>query len=257
MILALDFDGVLHPVTTTTEPKFCRLDLLERWLRERPTVDVVISSSWREVHSLDFMQSFFADDLQPRVIGATPLAHRLLGPSWFGSDAERAVAIGERQYEIEQWNAESDAPARPWAALDDDPSLFRPDCQTLVLCASEVGLTEAELEQLDAKFGFGQISSLDPPRMLTTLQAAVALNVSRAHVLQLATGNAFKGAQFTKGRHLRIPAAEVERVCKSMKSGMRKAIDAIARITADAASRELEEAKRAATRQWVPRNNRQ
>ena len=150
MILALDFDGVMHPVNSTREPKFCRLNLLEQWLRKRPVVDVIVSSSWRVVHPLDLLQSFFAEDLQARVIGVTPLAHRLLGPSWSRPDAERAVAIGERQFEIEQWIADSGLPARPWVALDDDPPLFRPDCQRLVLCASEVGLTEAHLEQLDA-----------------------------------------------------------------------------------------------------------
>jgi len=150
MILALDFDGVMHPVNSTTEPKFCRLDLLEQWLRKRTVVDVLISSSWRELHAPDLMQSFFADDLQARVIGVAPLAHRLLGPSWSRSNSERAVAVGERQYEIEQWIADSGTPARPWAALDDDTSLFRRDCQRLVLCASDVGLTEAQLDLLDA-----------------------------------------------------------------------------------------------------------
>jgi len=29
MILALDFDGVLHPVKKMTEPMFCPLELLE------------------------------------------------------------------------------------------------------------------------------------------------------------------------------------------------------------------------------------
>ena len=102
MILALDFDGVLYPVRTTTEPKFCRMHLLDEWLRNRSVVDVLISSSWREVHPLELLQSFFADDLQPRVIGATPLVHRLRGSFWSRSDAERAVAIGERQHEIER-----------------------------------------------------------------------------------------------------------------------------------------------------------
>lgn len=123
MILALDFDGVMHPVNSTTEPKFCRLDLLEQWLRKRTVVDVLISSSWRELHSLELMQSFFADDLQARVIGVTPLTHCLLGPSWSRSDAERAVAIGERQYEIEQWIADSGTPSRTWVALDDEESV--------------------------------------------------------------------------------------------------------------------------------------
>ena len=169
MILALDFDGVMHPVNSSTEPKFCRLDLLERWLRKRPAFDILISSSWREVHSLDLMQLFFADDLQARVIGVTPLAHRLLGPSWSRSDAERAVAIGERQYEIEQWITDSSAPTRRWAALDDDPSLFRLDCTHLVLCDPNVGLTEAHIEQLDAMVcderldGDGQVSRASMP----------------------------------------------------------------------------------------------
>ena len=169
MILALDFDGVLHPVRTTTEPKFCRVELLESWLRERPGVDVVISSSWREAHPFGLMQSFFSEDLRARVIGVTPLAHRLLGPSWSRSDAERAVAIGERQYEIEQWIADSSAPTRRWAALDDDPSLFRPDCTHLVLCDPNVGLTDAQLEQLDAMLcderldGDGQVARAPMP----------------------------------------------------------------------------------------------
>ena len=148
MILALDFDGVLHPVNSQTEPKFCRLHLLESWLRAWPGVDVVISSSWREVHPLDLLQSFFAEDLRKRVIGATPLAHTLLGPAWSRSEAERAVAIGERQYEIEQWMATHRA-TEAWVALDDDRSLFREDCRRIVLCDSIVGLTTEHLLRLD------------------------------------------------------------------------------------------------------------
>jgi len=169
MILALDFDGVLHPVRTTTEAKFCRLGLLESWLRERPRVDVVISSSWRETHPFGLMQSFFAEDLQARVVGVTPSVHCLDEPSWSRSDAERAVAIGERQYEIEQWIADSSASTRRWAALDDDLSLFRPDCTHLVLCDPNVGLTEANLEQLDAMLcderldGDGEVSRASMP----------------------------------------------------------------------------------------------
>ena len=148
MILALDFDGVLHPVNSPTEPKFCRLHLLESWLRAWPGVDVVISSSWREEHPFDLLQSFFAEDLRKRVIGATPLAHTLLGPAWSRSEAERAVAIGERQYEIEQWIATHRA-TEAWMALDDDDSLFRSDCTRVVLCDSSVGLTTEHLFRLD------------------------------------------------------------------------------------------------------------
>ena len=91
-----------------------------------------------------------------------------------------------------------------------------------------------------------------PVSMLTTQQAAAALNVSRAHVLQLVANNTFKDVEFTKGHH-RIPDAEVERVRKSMHADMRKAIDEIARITEDASNRELGDAKKNATRQWGPK----
>jgi hypothetical protein len=41
LILALDFDGGMHPVDGGTESRFCRLDLLEDWLRGRPSVRVL------------------------------------------------------------------------------------------------------------------------------------------------------------------------------------------------------------------------
>ena len=237
MILALDFDGVMHPVRTTTEPKFCRMHILEGWLRQRPDVGVVISSSWRAVHPFDEMRSFFAEDLQARVLGATPQVI--------------SAAAFKRQLEIEQWIAASDTPGAAWVALDDNPEFFEPGCRNLVTCNPDVGLTTDQLHQLDACFGFGQICSANALRMLTTQQAAAALNVSRAYVLQLVATNAFGGVVFTKGHHRRIPQTEVERVRKSMQSSMRKAIDEIARITEDASHRELQEAKQKATRHWA------
>ena len=137
-ILALDFDGVMHPSVTTTESKFCCLELLESWLRKRPGVNVAISSSWREVHPFDLLQSFFAEDVLSRVLGVTPLAHQLLGPAESQSDAERAVAIGERQYEIEQWIADISEPSRHWVALDADESLFKHRCQNVLGKGSRV-----------------------------------------------------------------------------------------------------------------------
>jgi hypothetical protein len=135
MILALDFDGVLHPVKTTTELKFCRLEMLEAWLREHADVDVIISSSWREVHSFDLMQSFFSDDLQSRVVGATPVLRSHAGPA-------------TRHAEIESWVASSEEPSRPWLALDDDPGMFEESFQGAVFCDPNLGLEQRALARL-------------------------------------------------------------------------------------------------------------
>lgn len=53
MLPFLDFDGVLHPDRSTIDQFFCRLPLLETWLRKHPTVDVAISSSWRAAHPIE------------------------------------------------------------------------------------------------------------------------------------------------------------------------------------------------------------
>jgi hypothetical protein len=37
IVLALDFDGVTHPVNSGTELKFFWLDQFEAWLRGRPS----------------------------------------------------------------------------------------------------------------------------------------------------------------------------------------------------------------------------
>lgn len=150
MILALDFDGVLHPVSSRTEPKFCRLDLLEEWLGGRPAVRVVISSSWREVHPLDELASFFPESLRPRIIGAAPVYEKLFGQQGSRSPSEIAATRYQRQVEIERWLADNGATEGQWAALDDDSNLFEPACKHLVLCDPKIGLTNAHLGQLDA-----------------------------------------------------------------------------------------------------------
>jgi len=147
MILGLDFDGVLHPMNNAALGRFCRLPLLEAWLRQRPGVEVVVTSSWREDHSLDSLRDFFAEDLRPRLVGVTPLAHRLFGPAWSRTPEERAQARYVRQAELEAWMRGACHPG-PWVALDDNPELYEPGCPHLVVCDPEVGLTDERLQEL-------------------------------------------------------------------------------------------------------------
>ena len=146
MILFLDFDGVMHPFGCTIDLYFCRLELLETWLRRRPGFDVVISSSWREVHPLDEMRSYFSDDVQLRVIDSTPILGR---DDWAQYGGEPPPLRFEREMEIREWLRSSGEPWRPWVAVDDQAWLFKPFCDRLVVVDGSVGLTGRDLDAVD------------------------------------------------------------------------------------------------------------
>ncbi len=114
MILFLDFDGVMHPVNQTD--LFCREEHLARVLRDFPGVEVVISSSWRETHTLKNMPTFFLTDLRSRIVGVTPVI-----------EIRDAVDVpGVRLHEINQYLADTDNQHRRWVALDDARNCSRP-----------------------------------------------------------------------------------------------------------------------------------
>lgn len=129
VLLFLDFDGVLHPfpIPSNATQLFANLSRLESVLRDFPEVQVVISSSWREGRSLSELRALFSNDIAMRVIGVTPQLP-ITGLS-------SLTAI--RHKEIEQFLKEHEVVGE-WLALDDDPSLFPPNCPRLLLC--EMGL---------------------------------------------------------------------------------------------------------------------
>lgn len=147
-LLFLDFDGVMHPFRCGVGQYFCHLELLEAWLRQRPSVDVVISSSWREVHPLNEMRSYFSQDIQRRIVGATP-----------------QLNFAERHLEVTRWLEEHGATgegreadegrAQVWAVLDDQAELFPPNTARLVVCDGRIGLTLHDLTRLDAILQLG------------------------------------------------------------------------------------------------------
>lgn len=131
-IVFLDFDGVLHPHPPFPSELFGRLPIFESWLRERPLVQVVISSSWRMTHDLDELRKFFSEDVQPRVVDVTPA----------GADSS-----GSREHQIRSW-LRACAPAAQWVAFDDCQWLFS-RTERLVLCRSVDGLQTEDLEAAD------------------------------------------------------------------------------------------------------------
>ena len=90
------------------------------------------------------------------------------------------------------------------------------------------------------------------PTMLTTQEAADALNVSRPYVIRLVDDEKkVSGVERTESGHRRIPLAEVERIQAEMRSTRRKALDSIDAATQDLRERELRTATTKSKRRWV------
>ena len=104
----------MHPFNQTD--LFCREESLARVLRDFPGVEVVISSSWRETHTLKNMLTFFLTDLRSRIVGVTPVI-----------EIRDAVDVpGVRLREINKYLVDTGNQHRRWVALDDAPELFLP-----------------------------------------------------------------------------------------------------------------------------------
>lgn len=144
-VLCLDFDGVTHPEPCHPEQEFCYLKRIEEVLREYPSVDIVISSSWRNHYSLQELRDFFAPDLAGRVVGMTPSIKRP-SSNWLPGHAPKF----EREWEIETWMKENRSWDTPWLAVDDRPYWFRPDSSNLLVTQSKTGFTQDDQATLRA-----------------------------------------------------------------------------------------------------------
>lgn len=145
MILFLDFDGVLHPEPCyDADQLFCRLPLLENLLREFPNVSIVVSSTWRDTHTVEELRALFSADIGRRLIGVTPSWREL---------PELVETIGfQRHAEIEAWLRQAGTPWEKWVAIDDKSWLFKPFLPNLVRCNTDIGMNEEVVEQLRSKF---------------------------------------------------------------------------------------------------------
>lgn len=142
-VLFLDIDGVLHSASGH-QNRLSRLPLLEAWLRQRPSVDVVIASTWRLRRSLSDLATLFSPDLRPRIVGTTPI---------ISPDLWEAAPMYLRQAEVTAWlreHAHAGGTWDRWASLDDQHWLYPPFTKRLVAIVDPtVGVTEDELAKLD------------------------------------------------------------------------------------------------------------
>lgn len=129
MRIYLNFDGVLHCVPCTKGP-FEHLPAFDAVLRTYPTVEVVISSSYREVLPLDVMRVWFSRDTQHQIIDITPV-----------------LPDSKRVDEIRAHIKATDYHQR-FIVLDDDPFEFPRNYRPLILCQTAYGLGERELTEL-------------------------------------------------------------------------------------------------------------
>jgi len=144
MTLFLDFDGVLHPLNAPDHRQFVHLATLESVLQKHPQVEVVISSTWRQMLRFEKLRDLFSPVIRDRVVGVTPhfadLVHipdRLLGYP--------------REAEINAWMTQNRQASNDWVALDDSDWLFYPFCPNLIHVDAGVGLTSENLQLLDAR----------------------------------------------------------------------------------------------------------
>jgi hypothetical protein len=146
MIIFLDFDGVLHSSPPAEQGVFCHLDRFEDVIRRYADLDVVLSTSWREVFPWAEIMSFFSDDVQPRLIDKTPI---LPGA---GRYAEILAWIKQNQYHS------------PWVALDDSEQKFPANCEQLCLCDTATGFDEVATQRLASLIN--QLSASNAPPLL-------------------------------------------------------------------------------------------
>ena len=91
----------------------------------------------------------------------------------------------------------------------------------------------------------------EKPAMLTSQQAADALNVSRPYLTHLADTGVLRGVETRPSGHRRIPTAEVERMRAEMQAAQRAAISRMDDITESLREKELDAARKKAKRRWV------
>ena len=152
-VIFLDFDGVLnsrHFVSHEGGTFRDRLDpkailRLNRIVRKVPGVKVVISSTWRLLHTLEWLQKFLKEQgFEGEVIDATPRAGMDYGTT-AETGLKYAMANG-RGEEILAWLKDHPS-VKTYIALDDDSYGMGPVLSQLVKTTFEWGLQPEHVEE--------------------------------------------------------------------------------------------------------------
>ena len=129
MLLFLDFDGVLRPVSSPPL-KFdskC-LALFEGAILGLSRWEIAITSSWRDLETLSEIRSRFSPPVAMRIVGAVPTVVD-------GSDYPRHREVLEFLYQRGRTRER-------WIGIEDDPRAYPPNCR-VVLTNPAVGFDES------------------------------------------------------------------------------------------------------------------
>lgn len=92
IVLMLDIDGVLHPCQSGS---LRHMPMFEQWMLGHPSVDIVMSSNWRETRPFADLRGLFPASIQDRLIGTTPVLE--------GQLREDEILHFTRQHRIARW----------------------------------------------------------------------------------------------------------------------------------------------------------
>ena len=129
----MDFDGVIKPLGYKEEvfmPE--RIQTLAEFI-DKTDVSIVISSSWREDHTLVELKAYFPENIRTQIVGVTPKFET----SYRGS----------RYEEIMQYLKVENIINKPWLAIDDDRFIFIDEVidRNVLLTDPLIGFDEAML----------------------------------------------------------------------------------------------------------------
>lgn len=136
MILFLDFDGVLHPITGSHPFQPACVAELEVVIEHFPSLDIVVTSSWREEKSMDELTALVGSVIGERIIGTTPII-------------DDPFLHHPRYHEVLAYLACIPESDRVWVAIDDEIGNYPPEVPVLIV-DRHTGFTSEDREMLMA-----------------------------------------------------------------------------------------------------------
>jgi len=127
MILFLDFDGVLHPVSGAGTFDPGSISILESVVSDFPKLMIVVTSSWREEKSIDQLKSLLGEELGGRVIGSTPVI-------------DEPFLHNVRYHEVCTYLETVKRDYKAWVAIDDEIGNY-PEGMPVLITDRRSGLT--------------------------------------------------------------------------------------------------------------------